>query len=63
MSDMRPEGFIGMSGKQADTHAMARYQAWLMRPVIYDESIWGRVRDPLEWFPSDSSPPIRFRHT
>jgi hypothetical protein len=25
-----------------------------MRLVIYDGSVYGRARDPLEWFPSDT---------
>jgi hypothetical protein len=26
-----------------------------MRPDIYGGLAWGQVRDPLEWFPSDTS--------
>jgi hypothetical protein len=43
-----------MSGKRADAHIAVRWQAWLMRPVIYDGSVQGRTRDPLEWFTSDT---------
>jgi hypothetical protein len=25
-----------------------------MRPVIYGGLVYGRARDPLEWFPSDT---------
>jgi hypothetical protein len=28
-----------------------------MRSTIYGESVWGRMRDPIEWFPSDTPPP------
>jgi hypothetical protein len=43
-----------MSGKRIGAHAVTRCQAQLMRPVIYGGSVWGQVRDPLEWFPSDT---------
>jgi hypothetical protein len=43
-----------MSGKRTGTHTVARCQVWLMRLVIYDGSVYGRARDPLESFPSDT---------
>jgi hypothetical protein len=29
-----------------------------MRPIIYDESVLGRARDPLQWFASDTLDPL-----
>jgi hypothetical protein len=42
-----------MSGKQTDTHAMAWFQAWLMRSGIYGRPVQGQAQDPIEWLPSD----------
>jgi hypothetical protein len=46
-----------MSGKRIGARAVARCQAWLPRPVIYDGLVWGWARDPLEWFRSDTPSP------
>jgi hypothetical protein len=45
MSALRPEGFVGHEW-EADRH-----QAQLMLPIIYDGSVLGQARDPLECFP------------
>lgn len=52
-----------MSGWQTDASDVARYQVHLMQTVIYDRSVSGQVKDPLEWFPfSMLGPPVRFLH-
>lgn len=43
-----------MGRKRTGAHTVARCEAWLMQPVIYDESVQGRTQDPFEWFPSDT---------
>ena len=43
-----------MSGKRTDAHVVARCQAWLIRPVIYDGSVQGQTWDPLKWFHFDA---------
>jgi hypothetical protein len=43
-----------MIGKRAGSHALARCQAWLMRPFFYVGSVWGGARDPLEWLLFDT---------
>jgi hypothetical protein len=48
-----------MSGKQTDAHDMAMCKVWLMRTIIYDGSVRGRVRDPLL---SGERPLVRLCH-
>jgi hypothetical protein len=51
-----------MSGRQTGASVVAQRQAQLMRPVIYDGSVSGQARDPLEWFSFGMPPHVRFRH-
>lgn len=37
-------------------------QTRLIRPIIYDRSVSGQTRNPLEWFPSGTPVPIRLYH-
>jgi hypothetical protein len=48
-----------MRGKRTGACAVAWCQALLMQPVIYGGSVWGRARDPLEWFLSDTPDPYQ----
>jgi hypothetical protein len=50
MSALRPEGFVGHEWEADQCLRCGLTPAQLMRVVIYDGSVSGQVRDPLEWF-------------
>jgi hypothetical protein len=43
-----------MSGRQTDASIVVLRQTQLMRSVIYNGSVSGQSRDPLDWFPFDT---------